>query len=412
MSKVVVIGGGIVGLMSAYYLNQSGHQVTVIEKSDFTKTCSYGNAGLIVPSHIIPLAAPGMISMGLKWMFNPGSPFGFKPSLSKDLISWIWKFYKSSNKTHVDKSKIPLRDFNLLSKELYQELSKSFDFHLKNTGILLMFKTEEAGRHEIETGIEARHLGLDIEILNGKEVQEIEQIETNVAGAVYFKCDSHIYPGKLLTAIIDHLKDNNTVILDNTEILNFELKNGKITTVITKDKIIEADYFVLSGGMWSNKLSRKLNINIPLQSGKGYSITLQNFKNPPKYPSLLLETRAAVTPMGNDLRLAGTMELGSNNDKINFKRVKGYLSRMKDYYPGIDPIIPNAKEIWFGHRPCSPDGLPYIGKSDKFDNLVYATGHAMMGLSLGPATGKLVQEIIDDKKTSVDLTPFNPERYN
>lgn len=412
MSKVVVIGGGIVGLMSAYYLNQSGHQVTVIEKSDFTKTCSYGNAGLIVPSHIIPLAAPGMISMGLKWMFNPGSPFGFKPSLSKDLISWIWKFYKSSNKTHVDKSKIPLRDFNLLSKELYQELSNSFDFHLKNTGILLMFKTEEAGRQEIETGIEARRLGLDIEILNGKEVQEIEQIETNVAGAVYFKCDSHIYPGKLLTAIIDHLKNNNTVILDNTEIINFELKNGKITTVITKDKKIEADYFVLSGGMWSNKLSGKLNINIPLQSGKGYSITLQNFKNPPKYPSLLLETRAAVTPMGNDLRLAGTMELGSNNDKINFKRVKGYLSRMKDYYPGIDPIIPNAKEIWFGHRPCSPDGLPYIGKSDKFDNLVYATGHAMMGLSLGPATGKLVQEIIDDKKTSVDLTPFNPERYN
>lgn len=412
MSKVVVIGGGIVGLMSAYYLNQSGHQVTVIEKSDFTKTCSYGNAGLIVPSHIIPLAAPGMISMGLKWMFNPGSPFGFKPSLSKDLISWIWKFYKSSNKMHVEKSKIPLRDFNLLSKELYQELSKSFDFHLKNTGILLMFKTEEAGRHEIETGIEARRLGLDIEILNGKEVQEIEQIETNVAGAVYFKCDSHIYPGKLLTAIIDHLKNNNTVILDNTEIINFELKNGEITTVITKDKKFEADYFVLSGGMWSNKLSGKLNINIPLQSGKGYSITLQNFKNPPKYPSLLLETRAAVTPMGNDLRLAGTMELGSNNDKINFKRVKGYLSRMKDYYPGIDPIIPNAKEIWFGHRPCSPDGLPYIGRSKMFKNLIFATGHAMMGLSLGPATGKLVQEIIDDKKTSVNLTPFNPERYN
>lgn len=412
MSKVIVIGGGIVGLMSAYYLNESGHEVTIVDKSNFTKSCSYGNAGLIVPSHIIPLAAPGMISMGLKWMFNSGSPFGFKPSFNKDLISWIWKFYKSSNITHVNKSKIPLRDFNLLSKELYQELAKSFDFYLKNTGILLMFKTEEAGRHEIETAHEAKRLGLDVEILNRKEVQKIEQIETNVAGAVYFKCDSHIYPNKLISLLIEHLKNNNVKIIDNSEIINFEFAYGKISAAITEEQKLEADYFVLSGGMWSNKLSRKLNINLPLQSGKGYSITIRDFKNPPRYPSLLLETRAAVTPMGNDLRLAGTMELGSNKDEINIKRVKGYLTKIKNYYPGIDPVIPEEKDIWIGHRPCSPDGLPYIGKSKKFDNLVIAAGHAMMGLSLGPATGKLVQEIIDNKKTSLDLSPFGVERFN
>lgn len=412
MSKVVVIGGGIIGLMSAYYLTGSGHHVTVVERSDFTKSCSYGNAGLIVPSHIIPLAAPGMISMGLRWMFNSGSPFGFRPSLSKDLISWIWKFYKSANTSHVDKSKIPLRDFNLLSKELYQELANSFDFHLKNTGILLMFKSEKAGRHEIETGFEARRLGLDIEILNGKEVQEIEQIETNVAGAVYFKCDSHIYPGKLLNELLNYLKNNNAEIMDNTEISDFEITNNKISSCVTSKGNIDADYFVLAGGMWSNNLSRKLNINLPLLSGKGYSITLKNFKNPPKYPSLLLETRAAVTPMGNDLRLAGTMELGATKDDINIKRVKGYLSRMREYYPGINPDLPDEKEIWFGHRPCSPDGLPYIGKSSQFNNLVIAAGHAMMGLSLGPATGKLVQEIIDGQKTSLNIIPFTPARFN
>ncbi len=412
MSKVIIIGGGIVGIMSAYYLNKSGHDVTILDKSNYTKSCSYGNAGLIVPSHIIPLAAPGMISMGLKWLLNPGSPFGFKLSLSKDLISWVWKFHKSSTLNHVNKSKVPLRDFNLLSKTLYQELAKDFDFHLKNTGILLMFKSEEAGKHEIETAHEAKHLGLEVEILSGEEVQKIEQIETNVAGAVHFKCDSHIYPGKLLGAVIEYLKNNNVKIFNNTEATNFELKKGKIVSVVTDNNKFEADYFVLSSGMWSNKLSRKLNINLPLQSGKGYSITLRNYKNPPRYPSLLLETRAAVTPMGSDLRLAGTMEIGSNNEKINIKKVKGYLRTIKNYYPEIDPIVPDEKDIWFGHRPCSPDGLPYIGKSKKFQNLIFATGHAMMGLSLGPATGKLVQEIIDNEKPSLVLSPFDVERFN
>lgn len=190
------------------------------------------------------------------------------------------------------------------------------------------------------------------------------------------------------------------------------MNNGRISAALSTTQKFEADYFVLAAGIWSNKLSRNLNINLPLQSGKGYSITLKNFKNLPKYPFLLLETRAAVTPMGNDLRLAGTMEIGSNKDEINIKRVKGYLRKIKEYYPGIDPVVPEEKDIWFGHRPCSPDGLPYIGKSENIDNLIFAAGHAMMGLSLGPASGKLVQEIIDNKKISLDLTPFKPERYN
>ena len=212
--------------------------------------------------------------------------------------------------------------------------------------------------------------------------------------------------------MIEYLKNNNVNIFNNTEATSFELNKGKIVSVFTDNNKFKADYFVLSSGMWSNKLSRKLNINLPLQSGKGYSITLQNFKNPPLYPSLLLETRAAVTPMGSDLRLAGTMEIGSNNEAINIKRVKGYLTTIKNYYPEIDPNIPDEKDIWFGHRPCSPDGLPYIGKSKNFNNLIIATGHAMMGLSLGPATGKLVQEIIDDEKPSLVLSPFKVERFN
>ena len=411
MSKVFVIGGGIIGLMSAYYLNKSGHEVAIADKYNFEKSCSYGNAGMIVPSHIISLAAPGVITMGLKWMLNPGSPFGFNFSLNKDLISWVWNFYRSSNKTHVNNSKIPLRDFNLFSRELYQELSRSFDFNLKNTGILQMFKSDKAGKHEIAAAKEAKHLGLDVEVLSGKEVQRIEQIEVDVAGAVYYKCDSHIYPVKLIKSLLEYLKKNNVSIYYDCEVINFEINNHTISAAVTSSQKFYADYFVIAAGMWSGKLCRKLNINLPIQSGKGYSITKKDFKNPPRYPSLLLETRAAVTPLGNDLRLAGTMEIGSGGNEINIRRVKGYLEKIKDYYPGINPVVPGIKDIWVGHRPCSPDGLPYIGKSEKFKNLIFAAGHAMMGLSLGPASGKIVQELVDNRKISLDLAPYKPERF-
>jgi D-amino-acid dehydrogenase len=233
-----------------------------------------------------------------------------------------------------------------------------------------------------------------------------------VAGAVLFKCDSHLYPDKLLKEMLKHFKKNNVKVYRNTEITDFEFKNGKISAAFSTDQKFYGDYFVISAGAWSNELSKKLKINLPIQSGKGYSITLKDFKNAPRYPSLLLETRAAVTPMGNDLRLAGTMELGSIKNEININRVKGYLNKIKYYYPGIDPVIPQEKDIWFGHRPCSPDGLPYLGKSKIFNNLIFAAGHAMMGLSLGPASGKIVQEIIDNQKLSLDLNPFKPERYN
>jgi D-amino-acid dehydrogenase len=295
---------------------------------------------------------------------------------------------------------------------LYQELSRNFDFNLMNTGILQMYKSEEAGKDEIETAEEAKRLGLDVEILTGKEVQKIEQVEVNVAGAVYFKCDSHIYPGRLINRLLEYLKKNNVNVYDDCEITDFEINGSKITAASASSKKLEADYFIIAAGIWSGELSRKLNINLPVQSGKGYSITLKDFKNLPRYPSLLLETRAAVTPMGNDLRLAGTMEIGSNGEEINIKRVRGYLNKIKEYYPGIEPVLPERKEIWFGHRPCSPDGLPYLGKSEKFDNLIFATGHAMMGLSLGPASGKIVQEIIDNEKLSLDLRLFKPERFN
>ena len=411
MSKVFVIGGGIIGLMSAYYLNKSGHEVAIADKYNFEKSCSYGNAGMIVPSHIISLAAPGVITMGLKWMLNPGSPFGFNFSLNKDLISWVWNFYRSSNKTHVNNSKIPLRDFNLFSRELYQELSRSFDFNLKNTGILQMFKSDKAGKHEIAAAKEAKHLGLDVEVLSGKEVQRIEQIEVDVAGAVYYKCDSHIYPVKLIMSLLEYLKKNNVSIYYDCEVINFEINNHTISAAVASSQKFYADYFVIAAGMWSGKLCRKLNINLPIQSGKGYSITKKDFKNPPRYPSLLLETRAAVTPLGNDLRLAGTMEIGSGGNEINIRRVKGYLEKIKDYYPGINPVVPGIKDIWVGHRPCSPDGLPYIGKSEKFKNLIFAAGHAMMGLSLGPASGKIVQELVDNRKISLDLAPYKPERF-
>ena len=207
--NAVIIGGGIIGLSSAYYLQQSGWDVTVIDKTDMSDSCSYGNLGMIVPSHFVPLAAPGMISQGIKWMFNSRSPFYVKPSLSPDLISWGLKFMKSATQQHVERSAIPLCDINLLSKALYEELATKpgFDFALEKKGIMMYYKTEKVAEEEIHLAEKAKSMGLDVVALNQKEVQALEpETELDVLGAVHYRCDAHLYPNKLMTQLITYLR--------------------------------------------------------------------------------------------------------------------------------------------------------------------------------------------------------------
>jgi D-amino-acid dehydrogenase len=415
MAEILIIGAGIIGLSSAYYLRKQGHQVVILDKGDLQDNCSFGNAGMIVPSHFVPLAAPGMISQGIRWMLNSKSPFYVKPSLNKDLVSWGLKFMKYANDAHVASSAEPLRDLSLLSKQLYEDLSKEpgFDFGLVNNGILAFYKTEKAAEEEAHLAAAGRKLGLDMVVLNAAECKALQpDLELDVLGAVHYKCDAHLYPGKLMKALMSFLSKDGVKIIRNHEVTDIESDGSRITKVWTGDKVWNADHYVLATGSFSPALAKMAGIKLSIMPGKGYSFMEDDPDHKMTIPALLCEARVAITPMNGQIRYGGTMELAKMNDKVNLKRVEGILESIPKYFTNLKPKMPQVDKIWYGFRPASPDGLPYIGRNTRLNNLVIATGHGMMGLGLGPATGLLVSQLINETKPTMNLQPFNPSRFD
>ena len=414
MSKqVVVIGGGIVGLCTAYYLQKMGCDVTVLDKSNMDGGASYVNAGYLTPSHIIPLAAPGMISKGLKYMFNSASPFYMKPRLDKEFLKWAWAFKKSATKAKVDKATSHIRDINIFSRELYDEIKTSNDlgeFHYDRKGLLMLFQTDKEGDHEKETAKKARQLGLESEFLDPKEIEILEpNVKINAIGAVHYLCDGHTTPTDFMPKMIQYLEKSGVKIRKNEEVIDFSISNDRITSIKTNKSNYTADEVVFATGSWTSQLSKKLGILLPLQAGKGYRIDVAS-PTGITMPALLLEAKMAVTPMLGFTRFAGTMEFSGINKVIRKERVEAIANGAKKFYKGLDIPLTDRENAQCGLRPVSPDGLPYLGKSSHLNNLTIATGHAMMGWSLGPATGKLVAELISDRKPSLDLSPYHPER--
>lgn len=412
--KLAILGGGIIGLSSAYYLNEAGHEVTIIDKGDLSDGCSHGNAGMIVPSHIIPLAAPGMIAKGIRWMFNSTSPFYVRPRLSTDLLKWGWEFYRHANKDHVTKSIPALKELSLFSKTCYQQLSKElpFDFGYAERGLLMLYQTAQTEHEEAETATIANEHGVKAQILSKEEVQALEpDVRVTARGGVYFPGDAHLTPQNLMRQLIPYLKSQGVVFLNNTTVADFVLSNSKIESLVTTSGEYKFDAVVLATGSWSGTMAAKLGITLPMQAGKGYSFLVKSMEKNIRIPSIFLEARVAVTPMGNDLRFGGTMEITGVDHTISMNRVKGIVDAIPGYYPDMKVELPKVEQVWHGLRPCSPDGLPYIGRSQKISNLIFATGHAMMGLSLGPGTGRIVADLVSGKPTEVKLQAFNPERF-
>ena len=414
--KVVIIGGGIVGLSSAYYLSESGHEVTVIDKTDISGNCSYGNAGYVCPSHFVPLATPGIVKQGLKWMWNSKSPFYVQPRLNLSLIDWGLKFMRSATPEHVERSAIPLRDIAILSQKMYEDWTKlpQFQFAYEHKGLLELFQTDKGGDHAKHIMHRAHDLGLtDTVLLDASELQALEPHTTVEAkGAVWFKCDAHLYPNKLMTQLVADLKNKGVHFILNDEVIGFEKNQQQVTKVRTTKQVVDADSVVIAAGSWSRELSALLQLKIPLMPGRGYSVTLEDSPHRLNYPSVLIEGRVALTPMdGNKIRFGGTMEITSTQTPPRYQRVQGILDAVKRYYPEFDVPMPAPEHIWYGYRPCSADGLPYLGRTQKWKNVVMATGHAMVGLSLGAGTGKLVSEIVNESSLSMDISAFKPERF-
>lgn len=414
MSHIGVIGGGIIGLSSAYYLNKSGHKVTIIDQGDLKDGCSFGNAGMIVPSHFIPMATPGMISKGMRWMFNSTSPFYVRPRLSGDLIKWGYQFYKHSTKEHVERSIPALKEISLLSKAMYQQLAKElpFDFGYNERGLMMLFQNAETEKEERETAHLANKIGIEAHLLSAEEVQKLEpDVKVKVRGGVYFPGDGHLTPQALVSQLITFLKVRGVTFQTQTTVEDFIIESERIKLIKTSKGEFYFDEVVIAAGSWSGLLAAKLDLSLPMQAGKGYSFTLQKVKKNIRIPSIFLEARVAITPMGNTLRFGGTMEISGVDHTISMNRVKGIVDSIPRYYPDMKVAMPMKENVWHGLRPCSPDGLPYIGRSKKIRNLILATGHSMMGVSLGPGTGKLISEIVNQENPSISLDTFMPERF-
>ncbi len=412
--NIGIIGGGIIGLSSAYYLNKSGHKVTIIDQGDLKDGCSFGNAGMIVPSHFIPMATPGMISKGIRWMFSSTSPFYVRPRLSGDLIKWGYQFYKHSTKEHVERSIPALKEISLLSKAMYQQLAKElpFDFGYNERGLMMLFQNAETEKEERETAHLANKIGIEAHLLSAEEVQKLEpDVKVKVRGGVYFPGDGHLTPQALVSQLITFLKVRGVTFQTQTTVEDFIIESERIKLIKTSKGEFYFDEVVIAAGSWSGLLAAKLDLSLPMQAGKGYSFTLQKVKKNIRIPSIFLEARVAITPMGNTLRFGGTMEISGVDHTISMNRVKGIVDSIPRYYPDMKVAMPMKENVWHGLRPCSPDGLPYIGRSKKIRNLILATGHSMMGVSLGPGTGKLISEIVNQENPSISLDTFMPERF-
>jgi D-amino-acid dehydrogenase len=419
---VVIVGAGVIGLCTAYYCARRGHRVTVIDRSSAEhEGCSYGNAGMVVPSHFVPLAAPGMVALGLKWMRNPESPFYIKPRLDGELLNWAWKFWRAANARHVKRSAPLLRDLQFASRTCFEELSElpDNDFGLVQRGLIMLCKTQHAFDHEAKYAAEANELGVLAEVLDAQQLAEVDPgVTMDVAGGILFPKDCHLSPHRFMAGLKQQLDKLGVEFRWNTEVAVLPHRGSQQSRTRfcrlceqSSSHEILADEFVLAGGSWSPVLARELELQIPMQAGKGYSLTLAQPRQVPQLCSIFTEARVAATPMGDTLRFGGTMEIAGLNEEINPVRVQGIIKSVPNYFPEF--TLEDFAEVkpWCGLRPCSPDGLPYLGRTEKFSNLTLATGHAMMGLSLGPISGKLVSEVVSGEEPSFDLALLNPDRY-
>jgi D-amino-acid dehydrogenase len=408
---ITILGAGVIGLSTAVYCARRGMRVTIIEKNSRQRDgCSFGNAGMIVPSHFVPLAAPGMVKLGLKWMWNPESPFYIKPRFNLDLINWGLRFWQASTQKRVDAAAPVLRDLSLLSRQCFEEIG--LDFGLVKKGLLMLCKKQQTLDEEAHLAAKANELGIPAEVLDAKETARLDPAVTmDVVGSLFFPKDCHLSPGRFIAALEAEILLLEGEILWDTEVTGFRTEAGVVQAVKTSRGEIDSDEFVLCGGIWSEGTAHGLDLKLPMQAGKGYSLTVNNPRQLPERCSICTEARLAVTPMDGAVRFGGTMEMAGIDESVNLRRVRGITRAVPDYFPAFQEHDFAGIEPWHGLRPCSPDGMPYIGRTQRWKNLTLATGHAMMGLSLAPATGRIVADLLSGEESPVALALLSPDRF-
>ena len=406
---VVIAGGGVVGLCSAYYLQKAGVSVLIVDRGRYSEAASTGNAGMIVPSHIVPLSAPGVIAKGLKWLMNPESPLYIKPSANPKFMKWLWLFQKHCTAEHVARSIPILRDLSLMSRELFSDvcaLPGFEDVGLAHDGLLMIHRSDYAKKDNLELADLAEEAGLEISRLSAQETMDLEPaLKSELTGSVFFKQDASIHPERFMRALEAHLRAAGVHFLD-AEVKSFERSGDAVQAVGTTKGRFASKHVVLAAGSWSPFLASKLGSALAVQPAKGYSITVPISEPSLKIPCILTDEKVTITPMPGCLRFGGTLALQGYDSSVDERRASPIRRLAETYCEGVD-----KGPTWAGFRPASPDGLPFIGALPSAPNVFAATGHGMMGVTLGPVTGKLISELIQGGSPSLDVVPFASDRH-
>ncbi len=414
--RVVVVGRGIIGLSCAYFLSEAGFEVEVLDQASESKEgCSFGNAGMIVPSHFVPLAAPGVVRLGMRMMLNPRSPFWIRPRLNANMMKWIYWFMRSANSKHVAECESTLRDFSLMSRTIYLDWADQFQdaFHLKQEGLFMLCKQQATLDEEAHLAQRAREIGLHAKTYDQAGLAKVDPgITMDVAGGVHFEDDCHLDPNALMDRLHATLVDRGVRFRWNTKVTNVLGGENKVKSIQTSTGEITADHFVLAGGAETGELAKMFGLSMPLVGGKGYSFMVEHPPQQPKVCSILTEARVAVTPKGQGIRFSGTMEIGADDETINPLRVQGIVQSIPQFFPAFNEQDLTGMPVWSGLRPCSADGMPYIGPLKHHENVWVAAGHGMMGLSLGPATGLLLKQMMRKDPISLNIKQFDPNRFD
>lgn len=412
-ADVIVVGGGVMGLMTSYYLAQKGASVVVLEKGRIPCGSSYGNAGLIVPSHLQPLCSPANLKEGLRHLFNPVGPFSIAFTGDRRRLLWLARFARHCTAEHVAKAVAAYRDLadrsTTLHDALAQEGGSSYDYARK--GLLCVYATEKAFRQASEEAEALNRAGRPAQILDADAVCRFEPaLGPRCVGGILQEPDGSLNPSAFIDYLAKTVRDRGVSILEETEVFGAETSRGAIVSLWTSRGSLRGHQFVLAAGAWTGLMARRMGCPIPVEPAKGFSITYDAPTLPVSRPILLEEARVAVTPLGSSLRLAGILDLCGFDDSVSLQRLHAMERDMKTYLP--DSAHGAVREIWRGFRPCTPDGLPVIGRMRRPRNLLVAAGHATKGMFLGPVTGELTALLAEGRPLPDPLgTALDPNRF-
>ncbi len=415
MSKrVVIVGGGVIGTACAWYLRRSGWDVAVIEKGKVGGGSSSGNCGLVCPSHVLPLAEPGAIGNTLQALFKRNSPFVIRPRLDPALWSWLIQFARRCNRRDMMKAAVGIQALLETSLKLYEGLVEhdGLACEWERRGLLFAYKSREALLSYRETNDLLRDdFHCPAHLLEGDALTDLEPaVRPGLAGGWYYDDDAHLRPDVLMKSWRSRLEADGVAFHEDQSFKAFAADSkGRASAVVTDRGEFSADTFVVATGALTPLLNEHLGCGIPIQPGKGYSLTMPRPAVCPKVPIIFPETRVAVTPFQSGYRLGSTMEFSGYDESIRGERLQLLRDGALPYLQ--EPFCEPVEDRWYGWRPMTYDSLPIIDRSPAHENVWISAGHNMLGLSMAPATGQLVSELLDGRQTTIDPEPYRVSRF-